>query len=72
MKRHMGWEGVLFSAWFICCTATLKASPCKIQQCGFDWKKGSAVDGWVHLFSLHAAVIMFIRGVTCSPAAVLE
>lgn len=40
----------LLSAQSICGTATLKAGPHKIQKSGSDWRKGSAVDVWVHLF----------------------
>lgn len=51
----------LFSAWSICCTTMQNAGQQKIQQSGFEWRKGSDVDVWLHLFSLHAAVVMFIR-----------
>lgn len=61
IKVHVGWKGVLFSAWSVCCTATQKAGQQKVQQSGFERRKGSDVDVWLHLFSLHAAVVMFIR-----------
>lgn len=71
MKGNMGWGWVSVSARSICCTATLKAGPYEIQQSGFDWRKRSAVNVWVHLFGLHAAVVMFIWGVTRSADAVV-
>lgn len=71
MKGNMGWGEVSVSARSICCTATLRAGSHKIQQSGFDWRKGSALNVWVHLFGLHAAVMMFIRGVTRSADAVV-
>lgn len=56
----MCWKGVLFSAWSVCCTATQKAGQQKIQQSDSEWRKDSDVDVWLHLFCLHAAVVMFI------------
>lgn len=32
-----------------------------IQQSSSEWRKGSDVDIWLHLLSLHAAVVMLIR-----------
>jgi len=58
---HVGWEGGFILCWVCLLHSHTEGRPTTDSAEWFEWGKGSDVDVWLHLFSLHAAAVMFIR-----------